>query len=291
LNQKLVTNLEAVAELLRQFQEIATTRYQAQMVPFIEVLRANVELAKVNNQVIEVRRELQNTLADLNRLLGRPGTTPITLTDDLSYRPFEQSVERVLAELRPTRASLTIASVSVERNRTAVELAKKSYRPDFSIGLFSQRLKEQPPFNANRFSGTTVNGNWQIDAGVSIPIWFWKQPKGELEEARSELSRARIRRDAVERNVTTAIENAYRIVKAAEAQVNVFDESLLRDVEDELRAGITLYRNNQLDALNLLDIYRTYTETKAEYYQVLYNFNVAVADLDVAGEEAEEREK
>jgi outer membrane protein TolC len=285
LNQKLVSNFESISDLLRQFQEMATVRYQAQSVPLLEVLRAKVELAKVNNQLTEVRREFENSKADLNRLLGRSGATPIVLTDDLFYEPFEKSVEEVVEELRSVRPSLRIAESFVERNHAATRLAKKGYLPDFSFGLFNQSLKEQPPFNANQFTGSRENNNWTIDLGLSFPLWFWKRPRGEVREAQAVLSTSLVQRDAVERNVTTAIENAYRVVKASEAQVRVFEGSLLRDIEDELHAGITLYRNDQIDALNLIDIYRTYTETKAEYFRALYNFNVALADLEAAGEE------
>jgi hypothetical protein len=81
------------------------------------------------------------------------------------------------------------------------------------------------------------------------------------------------------------IENAYRMAKAAEAQVETFHTSLLKDVEDELQSGIMLYQTNQLDALNVIDIYRTYTETKTEYFRSLCNYNLALVDLEVAGED------
>lgn len=286
LNQKLVTNFEAIADLLQQFRETATARYQAQKVTFLEVLRAKTELAKINNELIATRREAQNSLAELNRSLGRPGSTPLALADDFTYQPFDKTVETVVNEMRQISAARRMTAALVERGRAQMRLAQKSYLPDFAIGLFNQRVKEQPPFNANDFFGTTVNANWQIDVGLSIPLWFWKGPRGQAQEARAFFDLAQIQLEAVNRNVTTAIENAYRSVKAAEEQVRLFEETLLRDVEDELRTGIAHYQTDQIDALNLIDIYRTYTETKAEYYRALFNYNVALADLEVAGETA-----
>ncbi len=284
LTQKMVTNFEAIAELLQQFRETATVRYQAQKVPFLEVLRAKTELARINNEAIAARREAQNSLAELNRLLGRPGSTPITLADDFTYQPFAKSVETVLNEMRQTSAARRMTAALIERGRAQMRLAQKNYLPDFSIGLFNQNLREQPPFNANQYFGTQVRNNWQIDVGISIPLWFWKGPRGATLEARAAFDQAQIQYVAFNRNVVTAIENAHRSVKAAEEQVRLFEDTLLRDVEDELRAGISHYQNDQIDALNLIDIYRTYTVTKAEYYRALYNYYVALADLEVASE-------
>lgn len=286
LSQKLVANFEAIADLLQQFREAATVRYQAQKVPFLEVLRAKTELAKIYNELIAARREAQNALAELNRLLGRAGSTPLALGDDFSYQPFTKTVEMVVNEMRQTSATRRLSETLVERGRAQMRLAQKSYLPDFTVGLFNQKRDGQPPFTAENPFGSTVSNLWGIDVGVSIPLWFWKGPRGQAEEARASFDLAQIQREAVERNVTTAIENAHRSVKAAEAQVRLFEESLLRDMEDELRTGIAHYQTDQIDALNLIDIYRTYTETRAEYYRALFNYYVALADLEVAGETA-----
>ena len=286
LNQKLVANFEAIAYLLRQFRETATSRYQAQKVTFLEVLRAKTELAKINNELIATRREFQNSLAELNRLLGRPGSTPLALADDFTYQPFEKTVDMVVNEMRQISAARRMTEALVERGYAQIRLAQKSYLPDFAVGLFNQKRDGQPPFTAANPLGSTESNLWGIDVGISIPLWFWKGPRGQAQEARAAFDLAQIQYDAFNRNAITAIENAYRSVKAAEEQVRLFEETLLRDVEDELRTAIAHYQTDQIDALNLIEIYRTYTETKAEYYRALFNFNVALADLEVAGETA-----
>ncbi|OYV84551.1 MAG: hypothetical protein B7Z63_06745 [Ignavibacteriae bacterium 37-53-5] len=70
----------------------------------------------------------------------------------------------------------------------------------------------------------------------------------------------------------------------AQAQLQVFDASLLGDAEDELRAGLAAYQNNQVDALNLFDIYRTYRATKIEYARALYHLLAAKAELEASAE-------
>ena len=113
LNQKSVANFEAIADLLQQFRETATARYQVQKVTFLEVLRAKTELAKINNEIISARREAQNSLADLNRLLGRPGSAPLALADDFTYQPFGKTVEAVVNEMRQISASRRMATARV----------------------------------------------------------------------------------------------------------------------------------------------------------------------------------
>ena len=285
LNQKLVFNMEKIIELLRQFQEMAIVRYQAQLVPFLEVLRAKIELAKANNQLHEIQRDANNSFTELNKILGRDLNTPMKLSDELQYQPFVRSIVEILVDLQLSRPSLRMAELSIAQHRAMLGLAKKSYLPNFSIGIFNQTLREQPPFNANQFYGTSVAENWQLDVGISIPLWFWKGPRGEAREAQINLEIAKINKDAQSRNAIAAVTLAFQQIKAAEAQVHTFEQSLLNDIEDELQSGISLYRHNQLEALNLIDIYRTYVDTQIEYCRTLYNFNIAVVELEIAGEQ------
>jgi len=285
LNQKLVFNMEKIIELLRQFQEMAIVRYQAQLVPFLEVLRAKIELAKADNQLHEIQRDANNSFIELNKIIGRDLNTPMKLCDELQFQPFVRSLADILVDLQLSRPSLKIATLSITQHQALLGLAQKSYLPNISIGIFNQSLKEQPPFNANQFYGTSVSGYWQFDVGISIPLWFWKGPRGEVQHAQINLEIAKINKDAQNRYTIAAITQAFQQIKTAEAQVQTFEISLLKDIEDELQSGISLYRNNQLEALNLIDIYRTYVDTQIEYYRALYNFNIAVVELEIAGED------
>src|SRR5574341_1028542 len=87
-----------------------------------------------------------------------------------------------------------------------------------------------------------------------------------------------------ERGVKSEIEKAYELVKISQEQVLLFEKSILKEVDEELKAGINGYQYNQIEALSLLDIYRTNKTTKIEYYRALFNYLSALADLEVAGE-------
>jgi outer membrane protein TolC len=47
------------------------------------------------------------------------------------------------------------------------------------------------------------------------------------------------------------------------------------------------YQYGKIDSLSLLDLYRSYKETKREYLRTLFNYRIALAELQVAAEEEE----
>ena len=161
-----------------------------------------------------------------------------------------------------------------------LNLARTSYLPDFSLGIALQNRPGQiSPTGSSKYFG--------FQLGASVPLWFWQGPKGEVQEAEALLDISNIRISATRLRARQNILTAFRSASVAQEQLQVFETSLLRDAEDELRAGISAYQNNQVDALNLFDIYRTFRATKIEYARSLYNLLAAKAELEVAGESAE----
>ncbi|HLA68341.1 MAG TPA: TolC family protein [Bacteroidota bacterium] len=277
LAREVARNLEFTITLLTDFLKVVTDRYQSQASSYLEVIRTKVELTRLRNDLFEARSDVELRLAELNVLLGRSGDTAMVLVDSLAYAPLLPSQEEAIAQFTAQSFSLRITEQLVQQGRSLHQLAQRSYFPDLSLSAALQRRPGQtsPP------GSTTYFG---VGLGLSIPLWFWQGPKGEVQEAQALLDANVIRLEGARRRVRQSISAAYRTARVAEQQLIVFDTSLLKDVEDELRSGITAYQNNQIDALNLFDIYRTHRATKTEHARALYNFLAAAADLEASKE-------
>ncbi|MEK9137193.1 MAG: TolC family protein, partial [Bacteroidota bacterium] len=282
-SQEIIDGLEEQLHLLQDVQRLLSDRYQAGASNYLDVIRGKVEIARLNNDIAEAKRDLQTRKAQLNLLLGNDADHVLVLTDSLLHSPSFVDEDSLMRTLLEKSSALKIAQRTVFRQEAAVGLAKTSYLPDFSLGIFHQRRAEEPPFNANQFTGTTTNA-LGIELGISIPLWFWQEPKGQVQEASALRSIAEVNNSHVARRVRASILNAIAAVKVADAQIRVFDESLLNDTRDIVTTGIAQYQNNQIDLLNLLDIYRTARATRVEYARALLNYTVAFTDLEAAGE-------
>lgn|SRR5574341_1229169 len=268
--QKLFETLESTLGLLRQFQEATLLKYQSGDLPYFEVIRAKAEIAKTQNEIIEAKKELISAKNNLNLLLGRKGSEDFQLKDELAFVPLLKDKSETVQEFSGKNHNLKIARLAKEREDKNLQLANLSFVPDlkFSGGFFSERGEKYIP---------------TFRIGFSLPLWWWNQ-KGQIQENKANLKSAEIRQTTVERVVKSEIEKAYELVKISQEQVLLFEKSILKEVDEELKAGINGYQYNQIEALSLLDIYRTNKTTKIEYYRALFNYLSALADLEVAGE-------
>ena len=273
LYEKIVLEIEKTIDLLKQFLEITNVKYSSGIVPYMEVIRAKVELAKVKNELIETRKELQIQKRELNLLLGRKSNEPFILTSDISYTPFNKDISEVKNEVMSKNNTLKIINLLLEKSQKSKSLSYMGLVPDFGSGLYKSR--------ADKID------NWGVEFKINIPLYFWWKQTGQIKEAQAYLSSAEIILSATERNIDRAIEDTYESIKSSEEQAKNFKQILLPEVEDALKTGISNYQTGQIDALSLLDIYRTYKTTKIEYVKALYNYLSALADLEIAGEEKE----
>ena len=269
--QKQLESLEFTAGLLRQFLEATLSKYQAGGLAYFEVVRAKVEVAKTENEIIGARAELTSAKTDFNLVLGRTGSEDFDLTDKPFFVPYVKSKDETVRELLKKSRALKIAQLAKEREGRNLKLACWSLVPDLKLtgGFQSEAGGEFRP---------------NVGVGFSLPLWWWG-PKGGITENRASLQISEIRQEALNRVIAGEIERRYTLVKAAENQMSLFEKSLLREVDEELKAGINAYQYNQIEALNLLDIYRTVKTTRIEYYKAFLNYLSALVDLETAGEE------
>lgn len=283
LSHRLLQSLEEQQQLLHDFQSAISARYQAGESNYLDVIRAKVEITRLGNEIVASRRETQQALRQLKTSIGKDPNDLLVLVDSLSYTPLRMQKDSLIESLLRKSASLEMANKTVDRQQSFRALAGSSYFPDISLGIFHQQRAEEPPFNANQFTGTTSKA-FGLKLGISVPLWFWQEPKGQVEEANALIEIATINTNAIKRRIRTRVLNAYDLVLVADAQLKAFDETLLDDVQDIVATAIDQYKNNQIDPFNLFDVYRTFRVTKVEYARALYNYSLALAQLQVAAE-------
>jgi cobalt-zinc-cadmium efflux system outer membrane protein len=188
------------------------------------------------------------------------------------YRPLEGSLRAWLARRRAESGALGIARLEVERARSDLRLARLTTYPDFEVGLFYQRLNESRP-----------ESFLAAELSIDLPVWR-DRPQGREMTAVAELRAAQIRSAATERRLEADVRDAFAGAATNENRVELFRDRLLEDTEAALENAIDVYRNGRLDAVALLDAYRTSKEVRIDYLETLEGYLRALVRLQTAGE-------
>lgn len=270
LSRRTVESLERSSALVDRLLENLTARQRSGGATSSDVLRARVEKARLRNQVIEEKKEGTAAVSELNLLLGRNSDAPEVLVTDLAFVPLDADPAALRAGASASRPSLRIAAARRGEAETGLALARKSGLPDLTFGLFFPSLRA---------------GDWGFSLGLSLPVLGQKR-KGEVMEAAAADELSRLAAAGEELRVAARIGIAFEAARAAEDQVRVFEGSLLKDLEDDMTLSLSRYQYGEIAFFELLDLYRTYASARLEHLRALYLYNVARADLEVAGEES-----
>jgi len=268
--ETLEKSVEMIDALLANIQ----LKYQSGAAVYADILRTRAEKARLRNQILEAGKEREAARVELNVLLGRPAGEPVVLLTEMAFAPLAKDLASLQAEARTTRPSFKIAALNKERAAAIVKLAGLSRRPDFIAGF--------------SFPGKRLNA-WGVSFGLTLPFLRTARNKGEIKEAGAEEEISRLAADALDRRIAAALESAYAGAKAAEEQVLVFEQQLLREMADELKISLDYYQYGKIESFNLLDLYRTYIVAEVEHLKALFLYLTALASLETAGEESDER--
>jgi cobalt-zinc-cadmium efflux system outer membrane protein len=245
-------------------------KYRSGSAAYADILRVRAEKARLRNQILEQENEQRSAGLELNNLLARQADEPVLLMTEMPFSPLSADLKSIQETAQSTRPSQKITALRRDRAAASLKLAKLNSNPDFLAGFSLPSVRSEA---------------WGISFGLTLPFLQPGRTKGLKIEAFAGAEIARLSTVTQDRRIFSALASAYTSVKTAEAQVKVFEQSLLRELEDELHIQVEYFRYGKVDFYNLLDLHRTYVLAELDHLRAVLIFNLALADLEVAGEE------
>ena len=121
--------------LLAHLEEVGRTRYRGGTGEHAPVLKAQVELGRLEDQLRSLRQQRRPTAARLNAALGRAATAPIAVPDSLPMAALDLDEEVLKARLQAANPTLQMRQVQAQAQSLGVELAGKQFYPDLTVSL------------------------------------------------------------------------------------------------------------------------------------------------------------
>lgn len=261
-----------IKELLSELERIAGIRYSTGLVPQQDLIKAQVELSMITNELITMESEKKILQARLNTLLNRPPTAILAEPKDLVLKP--SIPERAELTERALKRNPMIAAMgyNIEAQESNRDLAKLNYYPDFMLGI-------APIQRMDKFS------SWDVMVSLNIPI-YWKKYDYRLREASANLNLLKERLNSLKNQVSFELSQAYTKVETAKRIIDLYETGLLPQARLSFESSLANYQTGKVDFLTLLENERTLKKTRVEYLRALVDYRVRVAELErVVGED------
>jgi outer membrane protein TolC len=256
------------ARLLQEFEQASDARYRTGAVSQQDVLKPQVELIMLLNEVLAAEQRYESARAAINALLNRPADAPLG-------RPRDVIAGADLFDLRElstralTRPEVLAAGARVKGSRAALELARREAAwPDFGLGVDYWQIPGERDAWGGMFS-------------VNLP-WFTGKRSTEVRR-REHLLRAD--EAALEGARTRALfeaRDAALRVDAARKSLRLFEGEILPKSAQSVEVSRAGYSNAAASFLDLLDAERSRREVQLQHVRALAALGAALADLERA---------
>jgi outer membrane protein TolC len=256
--------------VLQDFRSTAKAKYEANQVSQQDLSTADLELAKLEQQRLELRQSLKRVVARINTLLHRcPDHSlppPVKLLSMDIGLPDALSIREMAWQHRPELSALA-AKIQSEQN--AVALACKDYYPDFEF------MARYDAF------WTDAVQRGQVGMNMNVPL-NQRRRAAAVREAQFRVGKLRAEYNQQRDSVAEEVQVALASVEASRDSVLLFEERILQAAETNLDTARAAYEAGSIDFLRVMEARKQYIEQQIGYHQKLAEFHRSRAELERA---------
>jgi len=254
-------------ELLEKLSQGAEARYRVGQGLQQDIVRAQLEQSTLLGRIVSVDQERQSAAAILNALLDRPPSDPFGAPKPPDKQPLRYTLAQLEGFVREKSPQLAAASFEVARAQANLDLAGRAYYPDFVV-------------RADYFNKSSLTPEWEVGAGIRVPLYFWRKEAYGEREAAAGVGQARAARRSAEEEVLAKLTDLFAQATSAERLIELYGSGVVPQAEVSLSSASSGYEVGKVDFLTLLSSFTVLNEYQLRYYEELAKFDKAMAQLE-----------
>ncbi len=267
--------LEKNIELMRQFIKVAEKKYAVGNGLQQDVLKAQVELSRLKDQLITKQQKHEQVVFEINKLINRSMNTEIIISDTIHSQPLEMSTQELIKKAMVNRPLLKAWNHKIEQSRRTVKLAQKSYLPDFSVGVsYTQR--------DDLANGNRMYDFFSAEIGLNIPLYFNNKQSKKVEQTQLINYSLEDQFMGIKNEVLYQVENIYSNLQKNKKLMMLYKTGIIHQAQQALNSALTGYQVDIVDFLTLLNNQMTLFNYELDYYRVLTDYQKNIAELEFA---------
>lgn len=273
VNQSILATLEN-QKLLEAFADISDARLESGMGLLQDSLKARLEVARLLDELIQLRQLQDSTAARINLLLDRPPDAPLGKPAVVERHQVDHQVDDLLELAVRSSPRLSRLRAEISRYEAARELAIKELKPDFEFGV-GYRIRSNTPMDA-------VGGRdfWSFSVMMTLPVFAGDKQKEQIREQEATLEATQAAFQAERSRLFFEIRNHLSRIRQTQQQIELYSTGIIPQAEMVLESALADYQTGQVDFLSILNSQSTLYTYQLAYYQALTEHEKAIAELE-----------
>lgn len=272
---KTVDEAKSAVESLESHLKVANSFYEAGVIPINDLLKAEVELANAQHDLIKALNASRLSRASFNNLLSRSINSLVEIEDILVYQLENPDFEEYLNIALQNRPEIKILEINSMQIDQQIKLAKSKYYPEIALNYNYIKEGDAPEVSGSDFHESS---SWRAVVGLSWTFWDWGKTRNSVRQNESLKRQLSQVRKALEDGIRLELQNA--ILDLSEAEKNIpTAQKAVDQAEENLRVSEDRYKTQVTTSTEVLDAQTLLSQARMNYYNALYDHNLAKAGL------------
>ncbi|MGE3957830.1 MAG: TolC family protein [Vicinamibacterales bacterium] len=260
-----VGEVRIAAENLRLVQDLRNriqVRVDVGEVGRLELVRAEAEVASAQTLASSAQLQQVTAIAQFRAAVGGNLEPQLDFEGDLDQQVTLPPIEALRQQAIDRHPALAFARSEIARAEARVAYERALKTPQLQL------------------RGEVDMSGPSYRLGVGLPVPVWNQRQGPIAEAAALQRQATASAQARQIEILEALEGAYEQYAVANQQVMLFEQGLMREAEEALRAAEVAYQLGERGILEVLDAQRLLRTVRLDFLNAQFDRQAALVDLD-----------
>lgn len=284
--------LEIRREELKQQQEaydLASKKFTAGLIPEVEALQTEVDLAQSRNRTFTAQTALQRQEDIFKQTIGLPLRERVAVQTEIRYTPFEIDLKRAIDYALANRSEIREAEIDKRLREIDIKEtdARSAFRADISA-FYDLSGVSDPTLPTSTSPYDLLKSSWDdlkdrprnkgISLAFSMPLWDSGVNRAEVEAANARLDQAQLNLDNEKVTVEREIKDVVSRVLEARSRLEVLEKSQ-NVAERSYEISLARFDNGDITTQELALDRDRLTQARSTFLDAYIDYQVAIADL------------
>lgn len=286
--------LEIALDEQRQQEEafaLASKKYGAGLIPEVEALQSEVDLAQSQNRVFTARSSLQRAEDFFKQTIGMSISESVGVQTQVQYRRFDISLTRAIESGLANRSE--IRELEIERRLSEIDVKQVDARSEFKAELSAYYDLSGVSINDDMELGRyrtidILQASWKdlrqrpknrgIELNITMPLWDSGVNGAEVQSALAQLRQTELMKKDEIITIEREIKDVVARVLEAQNRLEILEKSQ-KVAERSYEISLARYDNGDITTQDLALDRERLTAARMAYLKAYIDYQVASADL------------
>ncbi len=276
LAREFVSVAEEAVRVAEENLENVKNMYEVGMASKMDLLRSEVRLTNMQPEIIAAKNNLRISELNLKMVLGMDLSQSVQIDGTLSYEPYEPDLEECIASALAHRPEVRQFEFQRKMAGETLKLSRAGYLPTLAVSgsysFWSDKLN---------FQKDTWSSFYAVNLILNVPIFNGLKESAQIAQSKAMIREIALNQKALQDAVELEVRQAVLLLKEAKETL-LSQEKNTEQAKESLRITQLNFSEGMATTLDVISAEAAYSQARVNYSQALYNYVVAVADLDRA---------